>query len=74
MAMGDIFMRQEGVQQGLDGRIAGAAIQEAGALGAAHILLGEALQLAQAAQLIEVERRQIDRFHMRHIGTARLDT
>ena len=46
MAMGDEFMRQKSVQQGFDGRISSAAIEETGALSTTHIHPGETVQTA----------------------------
>ncbi len=73
MAVGHEFMWQKSVQQGFDGRISGAAIEQAGTLGTTHFRLGEAVQTAQAAQSVEIQHRQIGRLHNRHIGAARLD-
>ncbi len=73
MGMIDKFVRQKGVQQGLDRRVGGAGIDQVRALRANHFRVGQCLAPAQFAQRREPNRREPGRFDRRHVPAAALD-
>ena len=73
MGMIDIFVRQEGVQQCLDGRVGGPGIEQVGALHPDHLLVGERLAPTQFTQRCEPYGGKTRRLDCRHVPAAALD-
>src|SRR6202030_2251213 len=69
----DVFVRQESVQQSLDGRVGGPGIEQVGALHPHHLLVGERLAPAQFAQRGEPYGGKAPRLDRRHVPATALD-
>src|SRR6202040_92253 len=69
----DVFVRQEGVQQSLEGRVGGPGIEQFGALPPPHLLGGERLAPAQFAQRCEPYGGKARRLDCRHVPATALD-
>ena len=67
------FVRDEGVQQRLDGRIGRHRVQQVGALHPHHLLIGQRRAFTQHAQLSQSHRRQAGRLDDGHVGTRAFD-
>ena len=67
MGMIDIFVRQEGVEQRLDGRIGRRGIEQIDALVVHHVFVGEAVERAKAPERRELHRRQAGWLDVAHI-------
>ena len=72
MRVVDEFVRQEGVQQGLDRRVRRRGLEQVLALDAHHVLVGERGARAQLAQTVEAHRRQPRRLDRRHVRSPSL--
>ena len=73
MGVIDVFVRQKGVQQGLDRRVGRVRVDQIGALHPHHVLVRQALAGAQLAQRREPHRREPGRLDRRHVPAAALD-
>ena len=69
----DEALRNEGMQQRLDGRIGRHRIDEVGALRLHHLLVGHGVAREQQAQLREPHRREPGGLDHRHVGARALD-
>ena len=73
MGVVDEFVRNEGVQQRLDGRIGRGGIDQIGALQTHHFLVGKLLTVAQFFQRREPHRRQARGLDSAHVPAGTLD-
>ncbi len=73
MGVVDELVGDEGVQQGLDGGVGRAGVQEALALGADHVLVAEPVQGAQAHEGGEAHRRVARRLDRAEVPARALD-
>ena len=69
----DELVRQEGVQQRLDGRVGCRGIEQVDALEVDHVLVGERGQRAQLPQRAELDRRQAGGLDGAHVPARALD-
>ena len=73
MAVIDVCMGQEGVQQGLDGWVGRARIQQVEALAIDHVLVAQAIQRAKGAQALQPHRGQAGGLDGGHVPARALD-
>ena len=73
VGMVDELVREEGVQQRLDGGVGRARIQEVHALEVDHVLVGERLEAAQPAERLQLHGRQPGGLDGAHVPPRALD-
>ncbi len=67
------FVRQEGVQQGLDRRVGRGRVEQIQPLHIDHRLIGQRIERAKLLQRIELHRRQAPRLNIGHVGSGAFD-
>ena len=67
------FVRQEGMEEGLSGRVRRCRVEQSATLSIDHVLIGKLFQLAQLPNSSKPDSRKTGRLNVAHIPTGPFD-